>query len=128
MANLSVSRMKDRMLMAEQIMNLSREGWTIEIDKDLSNSHEIWLRLSGPKGLSLAIDLDGKSNQQKENVFVLSWYFDGPDNDAKLNPLVWTDVNRCYFHKATDVVYSFDDLLSVVELRMNQANDGTAFQ
>lgn len=127
--SLNVSRAKDRSTMLEAIAGCLCAGWTIVIDELMTRDRKVWIHLHGPRGLSLTIVLDGDSNLQREGCFVLSWHFRGPDYGAgtKLNPTVWASVNQCHFHKATDIAYGFDSLLSVVRRRMSQANDGTAF-
>lgn len=121
---LSVSRLNDRRTMAGDIRALVRAPWTYT-DEEMG-PREIWVTLKGPRGLSLTIDLDGDSRQQRQGTFVLSWH--GVQAPYKLARSFAPSVNECHWHKATDVCEGFDELLRTIRTRMAAAVDGSAFQ
>lgn len=144
MPKLNVSRRQDRLVMAGDIRAIVSRGWTIT-DEEKEGTRELWIELKGPRGLSLTIDLDGDSRQQRQGTFVLSWHIDGlwervgddwrtaemrpgPNADVSLSRSFAPSVNQFHWHKATDVCEGFDDLLRTLKVRMASAVDGTAFQ
>ena len=124
---LSATRAKDREVMARLIEEVAAPfAPTWECSREEEIPREICVRLKGPRGLSLTIDLDGDSMLSREGTFVLSWY--GVQDPYKLALSFTPDVNPYHFHKATDVCYSFDVLLRVLKRRLQSAADGSAFQ
>lgn len=131
--------------MAGDIRALIKSPWTVEDGESPDGGRSLWLKLKGPRGLSLTIDLDGASRQQRQGTFVLSWHIEGiwaregadwqtarmvpgPNADVRLARSFAPMVNECHWHKATDVCEGFDDVLRVLRVRMASAVDGTAFQ
>lgn len=126
MEKLNVSRRQDRLVMAGDIRALVKgPHWTYE-DEELPDTRELWVKLKGPRGLSITIDLDGDQRQQRQGCFVLSWH--GVREPHKLAPGFAPSVNPFHWHKATDVCDSFQELLQVLRIRMAAAVDGSAFQ
>lgn len=76
-----------------------------------------------PRGLQLSIDFDGDSPQL--DVHVLSWHV-STKSSACLSA-VFPSVNNYHFQKATDIAEGYDRLLAVLERRIVQAQDGSAF-
>lgn len=129
---LSVTRVADRAQMAQQLVAIVRPGWTAEIDMMFEAQRETWVRFHGPRGLSVTVVLDGATRKGYRDAHVLSWHFDLRSSEidlaAQLNGATFHSVNTCHYRKATDVVYSFDELLATLKNRMDAANDGSAFQ
>lgn len=123
---LNVSRAADREQMAMAILELMKleTGWTAAVE--LMGNREVWVSLKGPRGLSLTIDLDGDSRQQRQGTFVLSWH--GVRKPHKLARSFAPSVNEYHWHKATDICEGFDDVLATLQTRMASAVDGSAFQ
>lgn len=123
---LNVSRRQDRLVMAGDIRAIVKAPWTIE-DEELEGTRELWVKLKGPRGLQITIDLDGDSKQQREGVFVLAWHI-AADSDARLNPSMMVGCNPYHFRKLTEVAYSFEALLRRLQVVMTLAANGSAFQ
>lgn len=131
---LSVARAKDRETMAGIIEAVVRNcGCAIDRDELMTRDREIWLRIVGPRGLAVTVDLDGGSRQQREGVFVLAWgIFEGPDRSARLTDAFGCaaggSVNPHHRAKCTAVSYSFTAMVANIIAALTCANHGTAFE
>lgn len=126
-AALSVSRAKDRALMAEQIASLARSlGAEATIKSAPLGDRDLWVNVQTTRGLCLTVSLDGDSRQCRDGTFVLPWYI-ALKSDALLDPS-FGNVNPYHFGKATQVAYSFPALLTNLECGLTKARDGSAFK
>jgi hypothetical protein len=129
---LNVSRAKNRESMAKLITELATQHkWSCERDAIMSKDREIWLYLSGPRGLSLTFTLEGDNRQQRENVFVLAWHIRGRNESAKLSDhfglCAGGSVNPYHRQKCTGVSYSWDATIANLIACLIAANSGEAF-
>lgn len=128
MPALSVSRARDRAIMAQRVADLAQSlGATAEIEP--MGDRELWVKIRAARGLCLTVDFDGDSRQQREGVWVLSWHI-ATDSDACLDDSFGGSVNPHHFSKATYIGRGFDGLfglLGQVELGLCKARDGDAF-
>jgi hypothetical protein len=114
----------DRALMAGTVAELAREhGLTAWVTGEQHGSRRTSVGLAGPHGLKLAMYFDGKSPQP--DSYVLSWY--GTEDGWRLNPGAFGNVNRFHGHKATDVAYDFNALVTKLGRRFAAIADGSAF-
>lgn len=84
----------------------------------------IRLEVRAPRGLCVAVDLDGESCQP--DVHVLSWHMSS-DTDARLSDSFGGNVNRCHFRKATYIAHGFEDLCDQLREGLEKAASGRAF-
>lgn len=121
---LSEKRAADRLLMAQQVMDLvRRHGFTCDMDDGLG-PRELWVNIQTIHGLALTVDFDGNSPQP--DTHVLSWH--GVQAPHKLRADFAHGVNPVHWHKATDVCEGFDSLLSILDRRLTAIKEGRAFQ
>lgn len=122
---LTEKRQKDRLKMAYEVTKLAEASGAKVERQDFSGwkPRSIDLLITTARGLSLALDFDGESVQP--DVYVLSWHFRGT-TDACLSD-AFGNLNRYHYRKATDVAHGFDELLSVLAQRLDQALTGEAF-
>jgi hypothetical protein len=124
---LSERRKADRkkmMAALEELLN--RLGVTYRRTEDELKGmcpHRLSVELDMPRGLQLTVEFDGESPQP--DVHVLSWHVSS-QSGACLSE-VFPNVNNFHFQKATDITYGLDHLLSLLELRIESVQDGTAF-
>ena len=106
---LSERRKTDREEMARRVIALvsQYENCTAEIDDTINHAntpHELWVRITAPRGVYVTFDLDGKSRQP--DTFILSWNirnliekidacgnfigFDVPANPTRFDPDAFT--------------------------------------
>lgn len=120
--------------MADLLTRIATEaGATVTIDDVLTRDREIWLRIVGPLGLSVTVDLDGDSKQEREGVFVLAWHFEhsAPCEvrlTAAFGGVAGGSVNAVHGRKCTGVTYSFRQTCESVAQCLKLAKDGSAFE
>lgn len=125
--NLSETRKGDRAKIAKLVSSLLSEmkvdhDWIREgFDECYKKAHVI--RIQGPKGLRLRVELDGDSCQP--NVHVLAWNFDTNSDTCFADK--FGAINQCHYRKATLVAYGTDGLLHHLREHLTWALDGSAF-
>ena len=124
---LSERRKADRKKMIEGVEDLLKRFGVVykRTDEEFKEvcPHRVSVQLDLPRGLQLSVDFDGESVQP--DVHVLSWHMH-LKSSACLSE-VFPSLNNFHFQKATDIAYGYDHLLQILELRIKQAQDGSAF-
>lgn len=95
---------------------------------DLYDGRRTTVYIKAPRGLCVSVDFNGRTPQSSPDTYVLSWHM-SLDSDACLADAAFNygHVNSSHHRKATDVVYTVDDLFAVLTLRLTAAKEGTAF-
>lgn len=124
---LSETRKKDRQTIAELVCALLTElkvehSWTREGFDECYKKAQV-IKIDGPRGLRLQIELDGESCQP--NVHVLPWHFSSKSNTCFANK--FGAINQHHYRKATLVAYGTDGLLHHLREQLTMALDGTGF-
>lgn len=119
---LSVRRKKDREYMAAEIAALAAE-LGVACEREDIGSREIFLHLTGPRGLRVTVGLDGTSRQP--NIHVVSWFIDFK-SDAHLADC-FGGVNPAHRRKATAVAHGYVALLVEIDRGFRLAKTGEAF-
>lgn len=126
LSKLNVAREKDREAMAAAVIALVQPPWTWRREDRIWSPRHVSAELLGPRGLSVAVEFDGDSKQDREGTFLLHWH--GVQEPCKLARSFAPSVNECHWHKATDVCDGLEDLLETLKQRMASVVDGSAFQ
>lgn len=77
-----------------------------------------------PHGLTLSVELNGNSRQQRGGTHVLSWH--GVEDGWRLNGLAFGSVNQFHGCKATDVCDTLS-ILDILESRFARIMAGDVF-
>lgn len=126
---LSETRKSDRPKMAGLVADLAVTrncSVSVTTGGDYPGPRRTIVGIKAPGGLCLGVDFDGDSSQP--NVHVLSWNV-ALGSPAKLSPSVFGQgINPYHFRKATDVAHGMLELLDILDFRLAQAENGTAYQ
>ena len=122
---LTSRRKADRAVMAGRIADLAREyGLAVVALPEQAATRKMSVAVGGPYGLRLTVDFDGASSGPGLDVYVLNWH---GLRGARFNRRRLVRVNPYHGHKATDVVYGFDELYGLLRPRFASVADGSAF-
>lgn len=132
------TRAADREKMMQEIEALAtRLQWRHERDQDMCNGKQLWLHLSGPRGLDVTVDFD-RASWMPDN-YCLAWHIDYKDEtDAQLSDnFARYQAGADYFKgshhrkKCTTFAAGIDTLLDKLQVAMEMANGtspyGSAF-
>ena len=131
----SEKKTADRINMARALVALQRSVAPMRVMSEIimdagHDQDRVEVRISGSRGLAVTVSFRGKSPQERQNTFVLSWHFSGSreSEGAVIGRNFAADVNTVHFRKATDVVYSFDQLMTTMEARFAAMESGAAVE
>jgi hypothetical protein len=124
---LSVLRSDDREIMARQVEAIVAANQALCVRRldDAWKPRCISLRIAAARGLTVTLRLDGEAGRLHALHF-LHWNMES-DGRHRLSP-VFGGVNPNHFWKATHVAYSFDALCEQLELSLQLAASGRAYQ
>jgi hypothetical protein len=131
---LTERRAADREAMAVLVEALAaRFGWEHERDDHMCDGKQLWIALSGPRGLSVTIDFDGRS--WTPDNYCLAWHISYKDkSDAQLSDnFARYQAGPDYFHgshhrkKCTAFAAGIDTLLDKLQIAMEMANGGSVY-
>lgn len=123
---LSITRAADRDQLALAIERLAiKLGCSVSVDSGPpQRSRTLLIRIEAPGGACVSISLDGASSCP--NAVVLSWYMAYGSN-ARFSEGAMRNVNPYHRAKATDVVFSPEQLLQTLTQRLQACQDGSAY-
>lgn len=123
---LSERRAGDRATMAQALVALAARLELSCERTDHQDQRVTMVRLESKSGLSVMIDLDGKS--QTPDSFLLSWV-QSSRTPLQLNDCTFGgNVNPFHRQKATYLAAGFDELLQLLERGFTMANNGSAYR
>lgn len=122
---LSMSRAADRDKLACAVEDLAKDlNCSVSVGKGgETRPRSLQIRIEAPGGACVTFSLDGGSSCP--NAVVMSWYMAYGCNarfSARMN-----SVNPYHRAKATDVVYSAEQLLQTLTERLKACQDGSAY-
>lgn len=122
---LSEKRKADRAKMADMVVDLVREfGFGFDRCEGEASRREELVRVIAADDIHVSVDFDGESRQP--DVYVLNWWIT-PGAIRLFDDSFADSVNGYHRHKATDVAYGFDHLMSTLRARFSAISTGKAF-